>query len=290
VDPDAEQIAGLWVEVAKVLRVTEWSVRDERLRFDVEALRREWDESYERIKGETRNIHEGMIGRPFATMGPDFLAENGYMVASDDGKQHYFAPDEKSLLHDSFLAHHCLSLEKSPEGLESLVGISFYPAPNRNRPDISGTFWLNRDSLLLRAIDYRHVGLDRFAMHPILGGRMEFDKVASGEWYIARWSMRVPEVTLCRGTGLFGFLSPRDRPCLDGILEVAGEVLDVRLQPIRRAGVDTLRTAYAIPPPADPEPDFVGSGASIALSPWAHPATVAPAEVPAIHSRRKRSR
>jgi hypothetical protein len=147
---------------------------------------------------------------------------------SAGSEQHYFAPDERSLLHESFIAQHCLTLAEPPRGAESLTGISFRAAPDRLRPDISGVFWLHRDSLLLQAIDYKFSGLQQFAMHESLGGRMEFDRLPSGEWYIARWSIRMPVMTLCRGRGLLGFLMPRNRPCLQSIVEAAGEVLDVR--------------------------------------------------------------
>jgi hypothetical protein len=228
-NPDSERVASLWVEIAKALRVSQWSMNDDRLLFDVETIRRDWDPKFETVAAESRVVHEGMKGRPFETMPPDFLAEYGYMVASGP-QQHYFAPDEKSLLHDTFIAQHCLSLAKPPAGLETLIGIAFAPVPGRTRPDISGVFWLNRDSLLLRAIDYRYSGLQQFAMHESLGGRMEFGRVPSGEWYIARWRIRMPVLTLCRSPGIFGFLTPRSRPCLQSIVEVAGEVLDVRQQ------------------------------------------------------------
>ena len=226
-NPDSERIAALWVEVTKVLRVSQWSVNDDRLLFDVETIRRTWDDKHEKVEGETRTVHEGMVGRPFATMPPDFLSEYGYVVASGP-EHHYYAPDEKSLLHDTFIGQHCLSLVPAPPGMNALTGIAFTPAPDRYRPDISGTFWLDSDSLLLRAIDYRYSGSQQFTMHRSLGGRMEFDRVPSGEWYIARWSITMPVVTLCRGSGLLGFLLPRTRPCLQNIVEVAGEVLDVR--------------------------------------------------------------
>jgi hypothetical protein len=223
---DAQRVAALWVEVTKALRVSQWSVND-RLLFDIATVRRTWNEDHDKITGEARTMHEGMIGRPFTTMPPDFLAEYGYVVSSGN-EQHYFAPDEKSLLHDTFIGQHCLSLVQSQPGMDGLIGIAFAPAPDRYRPDISGTFWLSTDSLLLRSIEYRYSGLQQFSMHKSIGGRMEFDRVPSGEWYIARWSITMPVATLCRGTGLLSFLRPRNRLCLQSIVEVAGEVLDVR--------------------------------------------------------------
>ncbi len=244
-NPDAERVASLWVEVTKALRVSQWSVNDDRLLFDVETVRRTWDDKHEKVQEEKRTVYEGMIGRPFATKAPDFLAEYGYVVASG-AEHHYFAPDEKSLLHDTFIGQHCLSLVPSPPGLESLIGIAFTPAPDRYRPDISGTFWLHRDSLLLRAIEYRYSGLQQFTMHESLGGRMEFDRVPTGEWYIARWSITMPVMTMCRGGGVLAFLrSPR--PCLQSIVEVAGEVLDVR-----HSGTGPRGTGPAGPLPGTP--------------------------------------
>jgi hypothetical protein len=225
---DSDRLASLWVEVTKALRVSQWSVSDDRLVFDVETRRRQWDASFRSLVKEERYVYEGMKGRPFATMPPDFLSEYGYFVF-DEEQQQYFAPDEKSLLHESFIDEHCLSFARVPAVDDGLIGISFTPAPDRARPDISGVFWLHADSLLLRSIDYRFTGLPSFARHDAVGGRMEFDRVHSGEWYIARWSMRMPAVTLCHPPGLLGrLLGRRDRPCLMGIVEATGEVVDVR--------------------------------------------------------------
>jgi hypothetical protein len=228
-NPDAQRVASLWSEVTKALRVTQWTVNDERLVFDVETVQRTWDPEFRKVEKQVRYVHEGRRGRPFSTMSPEFLAEYGYFVAAGQ-EQHYFAPDERSLLHESFVSQHCLALAEPSSAPENTTGIRFTAAPDRLRPDIGGVFWLDRDSLLLRAIDYRFSGLQQFAMHEALGGHMEFDRLPTGEWYIARWSIRMPVMTLCRGTGLLGFLLPRNRPCLESIVEAAGEVLDVRGQ------------------------------------------------------------
>jgi hypothetical protein len=235
-DPDAEQIAAYWVEVTKALRVSQWSVDDDRLLFDVETVRRYWDDKFQKVGFEERNVFDGVRGRPFTTMPPEFLAEYGYFMYVGL-QQRYFAPDEKALLHDSFLEQHCFFLAKGESTSGPLIGIGFNPAPDRNFPDISGVFWLHRDSLLLRAIDYRYTGMLQFEMHPSLGGRMEFDRLPSGEWYVSKWSIRMPVMNFCRGTGLFGFLAPRNRPCLQNIIESAGKVLRVRgFVPERRQG------------------------------------------------------
>jgi hypothetical protein len=226
-DPDSQRLLALWTEVTKALRVSQWSVTDDRLVFDVETRRREWDAGFQQITKEDRQVHEGVRGRPFSTMPPDFLAEYGYFVFQDT-QQQYFAPDEKSLLHETFIEQHCLAFTRNEPVDEDLVGIAFAPVPGRTRPDISGVFWLHSDSLRLRAIDYHFTGLPPFAEHAAVGGRMEFDRLDSGEWYIARWSLRMPAVTLCRGTGLLAFLRPRNRPCLMAIVEATGKVLDVR--------------------------------------------------------------
>lgn len=234
--PDDEKVASLWLEVTKALRISEWSVRDDRLVFDIETTRREWDDKYRRSGPPERRIWEDIGGRPFTTMDPEFLAENGYVVVRDYDNL-YFAPDAKSLLHESFVSQHCLSLAPPRPGFESLIGIAFSRAPDRDRPDISGVFWLHRDSLLLRSVEYRYSGLPEFDLHEAIGGSMEFARLPTGEWYVSRWSIRMPSITLCNATGLFGVFLGRLEPCLDGIIEASGEVVDVR----RRVRVDPER-------------------------------------------------
>jgi hypothetical protein len=99
-------------------------------------------------------------------------------------------------------------------------------------PDVEGTLWIERDSGLLRWLDFRFVQLEGIMPlasvapplegeprhpRPDVTGRTDFQRLPNGVWIINRWWIRMP---LLRRTG--------DRIYLSGWREEGGVVLDTR--------------------------------------------------------------
>lgn len=126
------------------------------------------------------------------------------------------------LLSDLFLDEHCFAVRDGDEGR---VGLSFRPVPGRKLPDVRGVLWLDRESGELRELEYTYTNLEFAGPEEQLGGRVEFERLPSGAWYIPHWRIRMP---------LFGVRHARfgrkliERRNVIAVREEAGEVEEVR--------------------------------------------------------------
>jgi hypothetical protein len=68
--------------------------------------------------------------------------------------------------------------------------MGFTPArPRVEVKDIVGTFWVDRASGELRWLEYRYTNVTAAAEHAGVGGRVEFLRLKSGEWFVSRWNI-----------------------------------------------------------------------------------------------------
>ena len=94
---------------------------------------------------------------------------------------------------ESFAATHCFRMAQAPDDAPGQLGIAFRPIASREKQvGIEGTFWLDRASAELRALDFRYLGLPEQADPAEPGGRVEFLRLANGRWLISRWLIRMP--------------------------------------------------------------------------------------------------
>ena len=209
--PDSGQlVARVWEEARKALIASRIAARDSPLYAEWIKYERHTDPTGLRVREQSITTTRALTTSAFRSAPVDSLLTTGFVVDAGDGAI-YHAPDADVLLSDAFAATHCLRLEPPAAGNERLVGVGFEPARDRNRiPDISGTFWVDRISAELRTLDFRYTGIPEVLRDAGVGGHVEFLRLASGEWLINRWHVRMVQVTTSRGTTRVGNLTLRD--------------------------------------------------------------------------------
>lgn len=222
--------ARVWAEARKALEITLWARDNAVIEFSSTRYVRETDRMGQRV---TRQHAQQLLGaghRAFNTPEPQFLVEHGF-AATDGDSIEYYGPDAEVLLSDAFLDNHCFELIESRDD-EQLVGLSFRPLPTRNLPEIRGTLWIERQTGMLRWLDYEFIQIDHLLPlgsvrrplahepqhpEPSVRGRNEFRLLPSGVWVVDRWWIRTPRLINSRG-----------RIELEGWREEGGIVLHAR--------------------------------------------------------------
>lgn len=178
----------LWDEIQKALTANVLTQRAQQLDLQVDQFERDVD-----LDGRTlpeRVVHSGRTrGAPFATIPASTLAAEGFVSVVRDTTV-FNAPDAVLLLSTEFVATHCFGAVSRQK--DSLVGLTFRPAPDRKVPDVRGTLWVHRGSSELRFLEYRYV-FSRGDREPDqLGGRVEFSRLPGGAWIVSSWHIRMP--------------------------------------------------------------------------------------------------
>ena len=85
---------------------------------------------------------------PFAAHAIEELTDAGF-VRRTASEWTYYAPDAPAHLSDPFLDTHCFRLAAGGPERAGLIGLAFEPTgENEDVPDVSGTLWLDRDSVV----------------------------------------------------------------------------------------------------------------------------------------------
>jgi hypothetical protein len=122
------------------------------------------------------------------------LASEGYVTADNTGTT-FYAPDAEVLLSDAFVSGHCFRLVAPERAADNLIGVAFQPSRDRrDKREIEGTLWLDRSSAELRTLEFRYTNLPELVSVADPGGRVEFVRLADGNWLVSRWSLRMPKV------------------------------------------------------------------------------------------------
>lgn len=150
---------------------------------------------------------EGVTVKPFQSLRPDSLAKVGY-VETDLASHTYYAPDADVLLSETFAASHCLGLTEGRGERAGWIGLTFRPQQfKRNFVDVSGTLWLDRASNELRRMEFTYEGLPIALQRLDAGGVVEFTRLPDGIWFVNRWELLMPRITLPpappRAAGMF---------------------------------------------------------------------------------------
>ncbi|MHB1071044.1 MAG: hypothetical protein ACYC1W_14420 [Gemmatimonadaceae bacterium] len=139
---------------------------------------------------------EGVTVKPFQSLRPDSLAKVGY-VQTDLTYQTFYAPDADVLLSEMFASSHCLGLVNGTGERAGWIGLTFRPQQfKRNFVDVSGTLWLDRASNELRRMDFTYEGLPIALQRVEAGGVVEFTRLPDGIWFVNRWELLMPRMTL----------------------------------------------------------------------------------------------
>lgn len=189
------ETARLWEEARKALEVARWGGERGVLRFLVVSHTRELDARSLRVRSqEELPVRGSYDGSPFSSIPAEDLLEGGYIQQDEAGNWDFFAPDADVLLSDSFLDTHCFRVAGSPVEEPELVGLAFEPVPERALPDVKGVLWLERGTAELRRLDYVYENLPfRHGDWSAVGGRVEFERLATGVWVVRRWRIRMPK-------------------------------------------------------------------------------------------------
>jgi hypothetical protein len=186
--------ARLWDEARKALEVARWSEAQQALRFQIVEHVRELDARTLEVLEQSESGRWGLYGdSPYRSIPAEDLARHGYVRQRGDGTWDYFAPDADVLLSESFLDTHCFRVVPASPGGAGLVGLGFEPVPERELPDLDGVLWLDEATAELRRLDFTYTGstFREGPWHPP-GGRVEFERLATGMWIVRRWHIRMP--------------------------------------------------------------------------------------------------
>ncbi len=186
-------VASVWEEARKALMASR-IVSDRPLVAEWISYDRALDPGATRVREQQVRTTRTATTHAFSSPPAESLATSGYIVV-DGASTTFFAPDADVLLSESFASVHCFHVEPPPAGRAELIGVGFTPARGRaDTKDVEGTLWLDRASAELRSLEYRYTNVAPVAERAGAGGRVEFLRLASGEWLVSRWRILMPQV------------------------------------------------------------------------------------------------
>ena len=239
---DGSEMSAVWEETRKALFATDLTQQQELFSARVSRFERTLDARSGKVtKYETKET-SAVTRSPFVSESAALLSANGY-VRQQGGEVTYSAPDAAVLLSDEFLTDHCFRLRKGEGKRAGLIGLAFEPVAGRDKPDITGTLWIDQKSAELRDLDFAYhelQNLPRTSKSEDFGGHIEFHRMPTGAWIVERWVIRMPLLVeggvLARDPVVIPGAPqpPPDRVRLVGIHEEGGEVLETVARGERR--------------------------------------------------------
>ena len=212
-EDSGQMVAQLWEEARKALTAAQLAVNERRLTTTWLTYVRTLDSAGRAVRKQTVAARSANTSRPFVSDSPASLDQLGYVI--NVGSDIVFrAPDERALLSDQFASAHCFSIVLPSSGPLDRIGVGFRPSASRNNvKDIEGTFWLDRATAELRSLDFSYTGLAPEYADAGTGGRVEFRRISTGHWFVNRWSIRMPQMTVrsspaFRGTRPASYMIP----------------------------------------------------------------------------------
>jgi len=178
--------AALWEEIRKALTAN-LLTQQAAVPLRVQTFERDLSRTNQVLREHVARS-EIVRGQPFASLPPDYLAREGFVVQT--GEDAVFAGiDAELLLSGAFVDTHCFL---AVQGADDLVGLAFEPIPRRGVPDVKGALWVDPTSNELRYLEFTYTGLRSELVQARLGGRVEFERLPTGEWIVSYWHIRMP--------------------------------------------------------------------------------------------------
>jgi hypothetical protein len=147
------------------------------------------------------SVSDNFTTKPFKSQAAGVLADAGYSTTDRAGAVWFAGPDADALISDEFAAGHCFRLVPPPRARPEWLGVAFRPIRDRNGiVEIAGTFWVDRTSAELRLLEYRYTNVPAVVERNGAGGRIEFARLASGDWLVNRWHIRTVRQVVTRTT------------------------------------------------------------------------------------------
>ncbi len=189
------QTALVWDEVRKALSIAVWGDTERGVPFQTRLWSRSRDIVSLELISDTVHLSSGYGRTPFASESARSLGAKGYIRALPDGSYMFYGVDAQTILSDDFMSRHCFRVVQARRGQEGMVGLGFEPIHKTDRPDITGTLWLDRATSELRYLEFKY---DRIPMAGNLptgpfGGRVYFRRLDNGDWVVQRWWLRMPQ-------------------------------------------------------------------------------------------------
>ncbi|MDH3206148.1 MAG: carboxypeptidase-like regulatory domain-containing protein [Gemmatimonadota bacterium] len=212
-------LADVWGEVAKALGAASMADEQGLYRYAILMYERELDED-RALVSEERSRRTGYMRTPFESRPVEDLTINGF-VRRDVSEWTYHAPDAQVLISDGFLDTHCFRLVDGGREAPGLVGLAFEPTGEKDDiTDISGTLWLDRESVELRWLEFTYENLGQDVRSGDATGRVEFQRTPEGTWIVPEWWIRMPLVEI-----QVGGIERRRR--ITGFRQTGGRVLEI---------------------------------------------------------------
>jgi hypothetical protein len=223
---DGQAISTLWNEARKALEIAQYTERNELYGFRIRRHRRVLEPQTLRVQQDSTRLWETVGSTsPFQSPSIERLFSVGFVEVGDQGAE-FHAPDAAVLLSDEFLDAHCLRLAADSPLHPELIGLAFEPAGRAGPPMLRGTLWLNRESFRLSHLEFGYARSDLAAIGGgRVGGRVEFESLPSGAWFVRRWWIRMPEVQ--QQYQAWRQAGQRQENVLVAISEVGGEIVEL---------------------------------------------------------------
>lgn len=227
--PDSGQlVARVWEEARKALIASRLAAPESPLYAEWIRYDRRYDGTAPWVREQSITTTRSLTTTAFRSAPVDSLLTVGFVVENNDGAI-YRAPDAEVLLSEAFASTHCLRLEGPADADPRLIGVGFEPARDRDHmSDVKGTFWVDGASGELRSLDFRFTGLPKALQDAGVGGHVDFLRLATGNWLINRWHVKMAHVTTTRGsTRVGGQTVPQRDPEVNAFVFAGGEVTHV---------------------------------------------------------------
>ena len=238
---DAALTFALWDEARTALLATAITLEQHDYRFAKLQHLRVYDMKERALRDIALREIETRGTAPWTSLPAEQLREKGYATEDDSGMT-FFAPDINVLLSPYFTEAHCFRLTRAdaPPSWPGAVGLDFESAGRPPHVEIRGTLWLDTTSMELRSLEFTFVNLPISAPDTLLGGHIDFARLATGGWIIPSWSIRMPTPVRPAVRGRFGARTVasrgRWRLTADFIRVAGGELRAVR----RGDGTDSV--------------------------------------------------
>ena len=257
--PDSGQMVyAVWNEASKALLSSRLAASGAPLIAEWITYARVTDALELRIAEQTVHTTKSATTTVFRSWDAESLAVNGYLIDRGDSAE-FHAPDAQVLLSDAFASGHCLRLQRPGPDSAALIGVHFEPTTRRESiHDIAGTFWLDRTTAELRALDFAYLGLPKAANDARPGGHVEFAHLASGNWVVNRWFLRLPQLgSQLRDQHTGNFRTTSTATVLNAVRIAGGEVLSITRDTttLYRGDLPEMRLTVSSPDPHHPARD-----------------------------------
>jgi hypothetical protein len=141
------------------------------------------EEASTRVRSTATGVIDGASAR--------VLSEKGY-ASDSSGTWEFEVPSPEVLRSEQFERDHCFAAPITDS--TGATSISFVPASDRHVAEIAGELRLSRDRLLLLSVRIRYVRIALPAGERLATAAMEFAQDASGNTYLANWSLQLPRL------------------------------------------------------------------------------------------------